>query len=81
MYTPEEDFQKYVRACSDAGSDRNYFSGDDHYSAENASGYLLDPEYIGFDQMTISITLPDNEESRADRRDGGTQNTAGSQKE
>ena len=61
--TPIGDFNAYVSACAEKGFDADYTKDDGSYSAENADGWSLTVEYIGFNTMSIKISAPEEAQS------------------
>ena len=55
--TPEE-YAAYVDACIGTGFNVEYDRGEDSYYADNAEGYHLSLEYIGYSTMKVSLTAP-----------------------
>ncbi|MFU0591237.1 DUF6591 domain-containing protein [Gardnerella leopoldii] len=64
--TSMEDYEKYVKACSDKGFTVDYSKKDDLYNAKNNSGWDLSLGYEGNNIMSISISAPDNESKDSD---------------
>lgn len=59
--TSKEDYNDYVKACSEKGFTVDYDKGDDYYYADNADGWHLSLNYKGNNIMAISIDKPDGE--------------------
>lgn len=58
--TGREDYEKYVKDCSDKGFTVDYSKGDDWYYANNNSGWHLSLKYEGNNIMSIGISAPVN---------------------
>ena len=61
--TPEEDYNQYVKACSEAGFNVDYQKGDTYYYADNNDGYHLSIKYEGNSIMSVCIKSPDKASS------------------
>ena len=59
--TSKEDYNEYVKACSENGFTIDYNKGDDYYYADNADGWHLSLNYEGNNIMAIRIDEPDEE--------------------
>lgn len=59
--TSKEDYDNYVKACSEKGFTVDYNKGDDYYYADNLDGWHLSLNYKGNNMMTIRIDEPDEE--------------------
>ena len=59
--TSKEDYNEYVKACSENGFIVDYNKGDDYYYADNADGWHLSLNYEGNNIMAIRIDEPDEE--------------------
>lgn len=57
--TSREDFDAYVKACSDQGFAVDYSKGDGTYSADNSAGWHVVLTYEGNRIMSIRIDAPD----------------------
>lgn len=57
-----EDYNDYIKLCSESGFNVDYEKGDDYYWAHNSDGWYLKIKYVGFDIMSIEIELPDDED-------------------
>jgi hypothetical protein len=53
--TSKDEYNKYVKSCSNAGFNVNYNKGDDYYYADNQDGYHLKLNYKGNNIMYICI--------------------------
>lgn len=74
--TSMEDYEKYVKACSDKGFTVNYSKGDDWYYAYNNSGWHLSLKYEGNNIMSIGISAPAN-----NPKDSGDSNKSDAKKD
>ena len=54
--TSKEDYDEYVKACSDKGFVLDYNKGEDYYRADNADGWKLALTYEGNHVMSIRIS-------------------------
>lgn len=61
--TSVEDYNNYVKACSDNGFTVDYQKGDDYYYADNNNGYHLSLRYEGNNVMSIEISAPEETEN------------------
>ena len=53
--TTKDDFNDYVKACSDKGFTVDYDKSDDYYRAGNGNGWKISLEYEGFNIMSVEI--------------------------
>ncbi len=56
--TSREDYNNYVKACSDKGFTVNYNKGDNYYYADNGAGWHVSIKYEGNNIMSIDIDAP-----------------------
>lgn len=59
--TSIDDYDDYVKTCSEKGFTVDYQKGDDYYDAHNRDGYKLSLRYIGNNVMTVEISAPEEE--------------------
>lgn len=57
--TSKDDYNSYVKACSDKGFTVNYEKGDSFYNADNSAGWHVSIKYEGNNIMSIDIDAPD----------------------
>ena len=55
--TSKEDYNDYVKACSDKGFTVDYNKGDDYYYADNSEGWHISLKYEGNNIMSIDIRV------------------------
>lgn len=77
--TTMDDYNNYVKACSDSGFTVNYSKSDKMYYADNADGYHLTLSYEGFDIIEVKIDAP-SASSKSEETDS-TLSSAGAQSE
>ena len=53
--TSKDDYNNYVKACSDKGFTVNYNKGDSFYNADNSAGWHVSIKYEGNNIMSIDI--------------------------
>lgn len=53
--TSKDDYNNYVKACSDKGFTVNYTKGDSFYNADNSAGWHVSIKYEGNNIMSIDI--------------------------
>ena len=56
--TSKDDYNSYVKACSDKGFTVNYDKGDSFYNADNSAGWHVSIKYEGNNIMSIDIDAP-----------------------
>ena len=56
--TSKDDYNSYVKACSDKGFTVNYEKGDSFYNADNSAGWHVSIKYEGNNIMSIDIDAP-----------------------
>lgn len=56
--TSKDDYNSYVKACSDKGFTVNYDKGDSFYNANNSAGWHVSIKYEGNNIMSIDIDAP-----------------------
>lgn len=56
--TSKDDYNNYVKACSDKGFTVNYNKGDSFYNADNSAGWHVSIKYEGNNIMSIDIDAP-----------------------
>lgn len=56
--TSKDDYNSYVKACSDKGFTVNYDKGDSFYNADNSAGWHISIKYEGNNIMSIDIDAP-----------------------
>lgn len=61
--TSLQDYNNYVKACSDKGFTVDYQKGDNYYYADNNEGYHLSLNYEGNNIMCVEISAPDKTEN------------------
>ncbi len=61
--TDRDAYNEYVDACIEHGFDVDYSKDDERYSAENREGYSITVQYEGNNMMSISASVPDEEET------------------
>lgn len=59
--TSKDDYNSYVKACSDKGFTVNYEKGDSFYNANNSAGWHVSIKYEGNNIMSIDIDAPDED--------------------
>lgn len=59
--TSKDDYNSYVKACSDKGFTVNYEKGDSFYNADNSAGWHVLIKYEGNNIMSIDIDAPDED--------------------
>lgn len=59
--TSKDDYNSYVKACSDKGFTVNYDKGDSFYNADNSAGWHVSIKYEGNNIMSIDIDAPDED--------------------
>ena len=59
--TSKDDYNSYVKACSDKGFTVNYDKGDSFYNANNSAGWHVLIKYEGNNIMSIDIDAPDED--------------------
>ena len=59
--TSKDDYNSYVKACSDKGFTVNYDKGDSFYNADNSAGWHVLIKYEGNNIMSIDIDAPDED--------------------
>lgn len=59
--TSKDDYNSYVKACSDKGFTVNYEKGDSFYNADNSAGWHVSIKYEGNNIMSIDIDAPDED--------------------
>lgn len=69
--TSKNDYNSYVKACSDKGFTVNYDKGDSFYNADNSAGWHVSIKYEGNNIMSIDIDAP-SESSTAPSASEGT---------
>lgn len=69
--TSKDDYNSYVKACSDKGFTVNYDKGDSFYNADNSAGWHVSIKYEGNNIMSIDIDAP-SESSTAPSASEGT---------
>lgn len=69
--TSKDDYNSYVKACSDKGFTVNYDKGDSFYNADNSAGWHVSIKYVGNNIMSIDIDAP-SESSTAPSASEGT---------
>ena len=57
-----DEYSTYADSCSDMGFDVDYDKGETYYRAQNAEGYSLSLEYIGYNIMSVKLEVPVQEE-------------------
>lgn len=57
--TTLEDLSAYVALCENQGFDVNHSKSEGFYKAENAEGYTLTINYLGFNRMEVSLKVPE----------------------
>ena len=61
-----DNYNDYVKACSDNGFNIDYNKGEKYYEADNEKGYTLRIEYEGFNTIHISVHAPkENNDEKA----------------
>lgn len=63
--TSKEDYNAYVKACSDKGFTVNYSKGDNYYTADNGEGWHVSLKYEGNQIMSIDLDAPPKDNSAA----------------
>lgn len=56
--TSKDDYNSYVKACSDKGFTVNYDKGDSFYNADNSAGWHVSIKYEANNIMSIDIDAP-----------------------
>lgn len=56
--TSKDDYNSYVKACSDKGFTVNYDKADSFYNADNSAGWHVSIKYEGNNIMSIDIDAP-----------------------
>lgn len=56
--TSKDDYNDYVKACSDKGFTVDYNKGDTYYYADNSDGWHISLKYEGNNIMSIAIDAP-----------------------
>lgn len=59
--TSKDDYNSYVKACSDKGFTVNYNKDDNFYDADNNAGWHVSIKYEGNNIMSIDIDAPDED--------------------
>lgn len=59
--TSKDDYNSYVKACSDKGFTVNYEKGDSFYNANNSAGWHVSIKYEGNNIMSIDTDAPDED--------------------
>ncbi len=79
--TSIEDYNKYVKKCSENGFSVDYDKGEKYYNAEDSKGNELSLDYIGGNVMTIEISKSENindsneDDESTDKNDSKVENT------
>ena len=66
--TSREDYNNYVKACTDRGFKVGYDNSKNRYSAKNDAGWHLSLSYEGNSIMNISLSAPDNNSGSNDNK-------------
>ncbi|EIK83842.1 hypothetical protein CGSMWGv00703Bmash_01799 [Gardnerella pickettii 00703Bmash] len=66
--TSREDYNNYVKACTDRGFKVGYDNSKNRYSAKNDAGWHLSLSYEGNSVMNISLSAPDNNSGSNDNK-------------
>lgn len=67
--TSREDYNNYVKACTDRGFKVGYDNSKNRYSAKNDAGWHLSLSYEGNSIMNISLSAPDNNSGSNDNKE------------
>ena len=59
---PTAEYNNYIKLCEEQGFTVDYSKADTYYTAENSEGFKLRIQYIGFNQIEITISAPSPEE-------------------
>lgn len=57
--TTLDDLSEYVTLCEDQGFNVNHSKSEGFYKAENAAGYALTINYLGFNTMEVALKAPE----------------------
>lgn len=70
--TSKDDYNSYVKACSDKGFTVNYDKGDSFYNADNSAGWHVSIKYVGNNIMSIDIDAPSESSTAPSASEGST---------
>lgn len=70
--TSKDDYNSYVKACSDKGFTVNYDKGDSFYNADNSAGWHVSIKYEGNNIMSIDIDAPSESSTAPSTSEGST---------
>ena len=70
--TSKDDYNSYVKACSDKGFTVNYDKGDSFYNADNSAGWHVSIKYEGNNIMSIDIDAPSESSTAPSASEGST---------
>lgn len=73
--TSKDDYNSYVKACSDKGFTVNYNKGDSFYNADNSAGWHVSIKYEGNNIMSIDIDAPSENSTAPSASEGTTKPT------
>lgn len=70
--TSKDDYNSYVKACSDKGFTVNYNKDDNFYDADNNAGWHVSIKYEGNNIMSIDIDAPSESSTAPSASEGST---------
>lgn len=70
--TSKDDYNSYVKACSDKGFTVNYNKDDNFYDADNSAGWHVLIKYEGNNIMSIDIDAPSESSTAPSASEGST---------
>lgn len=70
--TSKDDYNSYVKACSDKGFTVNYNKDDNFYDADNNAGWHVSIKYEGNNIMSIDIDAPSESSTATSASEGST---------
>lgn len=73
--TTRDDYDEYVKLCSESGFSVDYDKGEDYYYADDSEGWHISVKYEGNNIMSVSISAPDEEEEISDNSETLTAET------
>lgn len=62
--TTIEEYDEYVKECENFGYTIDYIKGEENYSAKNSEGYDLDVSYLGWNVISISLKVPEEQKEQ-----------------